>query len=295
MTTFVPQYYNKYDDDTINKEYNLNRCMCINYSPNPNTTPVPGSPNQYSRCNHKRQPGSHFCSHHLNCPIELNKYLSGYEPEFEYDNIENGANGANGANDENDLKAFIDSWKHPLIEGSHNCYAYFLDSKVRAVQEKCASICKNSKSKKCPNDNNDCSHLKPQPGSANSLFKRGVDKSRNKYKCPDMENLILNDNKSLIKANFTTKCPANYYKGAMVIDPNNTFHFYRQDKDGRWSHKPGITPISRVDASDEPIYIPHFANRNYKKNKNNNDSINYKDFCGYYCIPNNKFISKNLM
>jgi hypothetical protein len=74
----------------------------------------------------------------------------------------------------------------------------------------------------------------------------------------------------------------------MVVDRDHTFHFYRQDSNGQWSHKPGISPVSNNDATSRPIYIPHIADRNYARDKSENkedDAINYTDFCGYYCIP----------
>ena len=101
-----------------------------------------------------------------------------------------------------------------------------------------------------------------------------------------MEDKILKDNPDIVKTQLTEKCQKNYYKGAMVVDPGSTFHFYRQDKDGTWSHKPGTLRISTKDAEDLPIYTPHTANRDYTK-PSDPDAINYTGFCGYYCIPNN--------
>ena len=31
-----------------------------------------------------------------------------------------------------------------------------------------------------------------------------------------------------------------------------------------------------------------------RDDKNNDDAINYTHFCGYYCVPDNKYIHKNL-
>ena len=108
-----------------------------------------------------------------------------------------------------------------------------------------------------------------------------------------MQQKIYNDNPSLIPAAFNQKCPKNYYKGAMVVDPENTYHFYRMNKDGTWGHKPGISKVSNVDASGKNIYVPHFADRDYS-NEDDEDSINYTNFCNYYCIPDNKIVHKNL-
>ena len=43
----------------------------------------------------------------------------------------------------------------------------------------------------------------------------------------------------------------------MVTDPGNTFHFYRQDPDGSWSHKPGTLTNNKSDADKLPIYTPY--------------------------------------
>ena len=78
----------------------------------------------------------------------------------------------------------------------------------------------------------------------------------------------------------------------MVVDPGNTFHFYRQNKDGTWSHKPGILPVDNKDASKRPIAVPHFANRDYTTV--DDSEIKYSDFCGYYCIPVNSYFETSL-
>ena len=33
------------------------------------------------------------------------------------------------------------------------------------------------------------------------------------------------------------------YAVLLVVDPNNDYHWYRQDSDGTWSHKPGATKV----------------------------------------------------
>jgi hypothetical protein len=81
----------------------------------------------------------------------------------------------------------------------------------------------------------------------------------------------------------------------MVVDSagkkGNTYHFYRANNQGSWDHKPGISPISNLDASGREIYVPHFADRDYS-NDSDDDSIKYNNFCGYYCIPSN--VHRNL-
>jgi hypothetical protein len=264
---WVYKYYNTDDDTTINKNISKKRCMCVNYK-NVNDFQT------YDRCTNKTLNNTDFCELHQNCKSYLRNFLSGYEPEYE------------------PVK-----WSNPYVEGSHNCYSYFLNRQVNAVKEKCNEIClKNNKNtKKCPNENSECTDLKPQPGDFHLIKNTGSDKKKERiYKCPNMQKKILSDNPSLIPAAFNIKCPNKYYKGAMVVDPNNTYHFYRQNNKGTWDHKPGISKISNVDADGKPIYIPHFANRDYTDDKDDDDAINYTHFCGYYCVPENTYIHKNL-
>lgn len=61
-----------------------------------------------------------------------------------------------------------------------------------------------------------------------------------------------------------------YYEVYLVIDQGNDYHWYRQDKGGNWSHKPGVTPVINIDASGRVMSNPVRANHNY-------GYINYKD------------------
>jgi len=261
----VYKYYNKKDDDTVNKPSKIKRCMCINYnSINDFQT--------YDRCPRNVINNSEFCELHQDCKSYLRNFLSGYEPEYQ-----------------------PQLWADPYIEGSHNCYSYFLNRQIKAVKEKCNEICLKKHKTSCPKKDSECTDLKPQPGDFELIKRTGSDKDKERiYKCPNMFKKIMNDNPTLIPTNFNSKCPNNYYKGAYVVDPDNTYHFYRANKDGTWSHKPGISPISNVDSSKQNIYVPHFANRNYEEDDDNDEAINYTNFCGYYCIPTNNTIHKNL-
>jgi hypothetical protein len=60
---------------------------------------------------------------------------------------------------------------------------------------------------------------------------------------------------------------------ALVIDPGTDYHWYRKDKNGKWTHKPGGTAATNLDNSGNPITDPETANRG-----------GYTDFCGYFCI-----------
>jgi hypothetical protein len=57
---------------------------------------------------------------------------------------------------------------------------------------------------------------------------------------------------------------------ALVIWPGQDYHWYRQDKVGCWSHKPGQTPARNTDNSGHAIADPRTCNRG-----------NYTIFCTY--------------
>jgi len=175
---------------------------------------------------------------------------------------------------------------------------------VKAVKEKCDEICKSKykNTEECISQSG-CTDLKPQPGDFDIIRKFGSDDSNpNIYKCPEMQKKILADNPTLKPIEFNKKCPRGYYKGAMVVDSEdsedgNTYHFYKQISDGTFLHKPGINPVSNVDSAftgekGRTIYVPHFANRDYGRPEN--EGIFYNGFCGYYCIPRNDVEHKNL-
>lgn len=70
-------------------------------------------------------------------------------------------------------------------------------------------------------------------------------------------------------ANFTTAVADGYYV-ALVIWPNVDFHWYRQDKGGCWSHKPGGTAARNTDNANKIIKDPKTADRG-----------GYTQFCSY--------------
>lgn len=264
--------YNKHADNTINNVSNRNRCMCLDYDKDNNNNFILKTGNE-SRCNNIAEPGKNFCKKHKHCKNFLASYTTGYEPDYK-----------------------PSLWSHPYVEGSHNCYSYFLDDRNDSIKNKCKELCLKNHKNGCPKKISECGNLKSQPGDFGMLLKQGnlQGKSRD-YSCPLLENKILSDNPTIRKSKLTEKCPNKYYKGAVVVDPNHTFHFYRQNKDSTWSHKPGTLPVTQYDADKQFIYVPHYANRNYTKDRGKNEKpINYTDFCGYYCIPNNTYLNTNM-
>lgn len=69
-------------------------------------------------------------------------------------------------------------------------------------------------------------------------------------------------------------CPAGTYKVALVAYSDNwDYHWYRQDADGYWSHKPGGTAVTRYDNSGNLIIDPETADRG-----------GYDLFLGFYAV-----------
>ena len=95
---------------------------------------------------------------------------------------------------------------------------------------------------------------------------------------------MMADNKYLKKTTRKKRCRRGYYKGALVMNSRpiknlSDYHYYRQDKNGKWSHIDGWGYATNKDAKGKLIHDPKKANRKYRKGKY------YDQFCGYYCVP----------
>lgn len=149
------------------------------------------------------------------------------------------------------------------VRESHNCYSYLLNLKSEAAKKLCAKelkyneICRRS-----------------QPGYAAGFPSLKV----KDFNCPEIVKRTLADNKSIKRSTFEKKCPADTYKGAIVVAPGRDYHYYRLNDEGYWTHKPGYKPSTAYDAKNNLIQNPELASRDY-------GSLNYKDFCGYICVP----------
>ncbi len=76
----------------------------------------------------------------------------------------------------------------------------------------------------------------------------------------------------LTQIDCDAQCPPGSHKSMLVIAPGSDFHWYRQDADGTWSHKPGGTDATNKDASGNPINDPRTADRG-----------GYTQVCGCFC------------
>jgi hypothetical protein len=154
--------------------------------------------------------------------------------------------------------------KYEGIKEAQNCFAYAFD--YHKIPKKCTKD-------KCP-------VAFTQPGRKSGYPKWS---NVNGKRCPDLISRLIGDVKDIKLTSFENKCPANYSKIALVVDDDEDYHFYRQDSNSYWSHKPGASDVTRLDGTGRPIYDPQLASRYYK-----DSGLNYDEFCSYLCIPRNK-------
>ena len=154
--------------------------------------------------------------------------------------------------------------KNAVVQDSHNCFAYAFSFMDRPPSSEC-----NEES---------CDVPFHQPGRKSGFPKWGKVKGK---RCPDLVGRLMGDVPNLQLSSFEQACPKGFYKIAAVVDPKNDYHFYRQDSNGMWTHKPGSTKVTTKDASDRPIYDPSLCDRDYTKKSH----LNYNRFCSFMCVP----------
>lgn len=154
------------------------------------------------------------------------------------------------------------------IRHNHNCFAYAFDVMDPPTD--------------CTDD--DCKEPFHQPGYASGYGKIGEKKF-----CAELLSRLKGDMPWIELTTFTAKCKPGYSKIAIVIDPNNDYHFYRQDSNGFWSHKPGGQPVINLDASNKLIYNPELCNRDYRTpGSTDPEELNYSIFCSFLQVPRNR-------
>lgn len=124
-------------------------------------------------------------------------------------------------------------------------------------------------------------HHKAQPGEKRRIVK-GV-YPHVPLDCKKLTEAVLKDaDNGAYKCDPDKPCSKGFYKIMLVKAPNpmyQDFHFYRQDKDGTWSHKQGwgYGP-TKLDADGKVIIDPRKSNRNFKP-------FNYSIVCSSMCVP----------
>lgn len=196
--------------------------------------------------------GSLFCHSHQRCQKAPR---SGAEPLFQPDRYN----------------------KNPLVQETHNCWAYAMDVLDPAQLTQCRDAVGNQRK--------GCDLLYHQPGGTKGLS--GQLRDARSRTCKAVTRLMRADVPDLKRTTLKARCPRGSSKIAMVVHPGEDYHFYRQDPDGWWSHKDGANPVKRYDAEGKPIWDPRTAARDFRPR---GSFLNYTDFCGYWCAPRRRTI-----
>ena len=185
------------------------------------------------------------------------------------------------------------------IQFTHNCYSYAINQQVKSIKDACESICfksckdknkdncRNNKSckdknkdncrnkKSCRNLQSKCSKWKPQPGRYRKIM-------TSEFTCPDMVYRTIADNPKTYITSFKDECIDNYRKIAVVVNPKDGYHYYKEDRShtgiNPWSDKPGSTKTQQKDASNVININPLMADRDYA-------GTPYSEFCNFLCTP----------
>ena len=111
-----------------------------------------------------------------------------------------------------------------------------------------------------------------QPGQKNKLFIGDCT-------CDEVSAFSIEDGLQIKLEDKT--CPDSCWAVALFIAPDGpfglTYHWYRQDSDGTWSHKYGKRPATNLDESTNIITDPTKADRG-----------DFTRFCGYYSVCKDK-------
>jgi len=139
--------------------------------------------------------------------------------------------------------------KNYNIKSSHNCYTYALGKIVPGLKSKA------------------------QPGYASGYNHI----NNNNFDCKTFRERLKKDSPGSYLEKFDNSCLPGFYKVFLALDPKNDYHWWRQNKDKYWSHKPGGTDVTNLDADNKKIKNPVLSNRNFKHR-------NYYKSCFFGCI-----------
>ena len=140
-------------------------------------------------------------------------------------------------------------WNNFKVINNHNCYSYAMGKIVKNLKDKA------------------------QPGYA-SGFNYLND---NNMTCKNLKKRLKKDNPGSYIEDFDNRCLPGFYKVFLALDVGNDYHWWRQDNNKLWSHKPGSTQISNLDGDNKLIYNPYLSSRNFKNR-------NYSKSCFFACV-----------
>jgi hypothetical protein len=147
---------------------------------------------------------------------------------------------------------------------------------MNVVDPKLVNMCRKEK------DKSKCRENFHQPGAlSGDRFALNAPERR---RCDVLKKLMKSDVPEMFETSFYQGCPNGKSMIAAVVHDNEDYHFYRLDSDGYWSHKDGSNKAKRFDSFKRAIFNPEQAGRDYRPQGSN---LNYKNFCGFFCVPRN--------
>lgn len=206
---------------------------------------------QCPKCSYNAVEKSPFCGVHNRSVCKIMSPLSGFEPKYE-PHLWNRDKG---------------------IKHSHNCFAYA----VNYIDGAKADACRNTIG--C-----DVRFHVPGKDKGHRDFRQKQKRQRNYMTCSDVVGRTESSLGGKILG-FEDPCPPMMSKIAIVVDDKNDLHYYRQDSNGWWSHKPGGTAVTNLDAAGVRIYCPERAARTYYSADGGSVDLDYRYFCCYMAIP----------
>ncbi|MCK5260919.1 MAG: hypothetical protein KAJ44_01930 [Thermoplasmatales archaeon] len=114
-----------------------------------------------------------------------------------------------------------------------------------------------------------------QPGRAHDITLTSADLNN----CTKVTKAAIADGLVSVNCDEGCGCKECWHQVALVISPGWDYHWYRKDKDGKWSHKMAWTPATNLDNSGNIITDPKTADRG-----------SYTIFCGCFCVNKSKVI-----
>ncbi|MBN8502657.1 MAG: RHS repeat-associated core domain-containing protein, partial [Sphingomonadales bacterium] len=154
-------------------------------------------------------------------------------------------------------------WNSGQIQRTNNCYSYAWDRPENP---------EGSKPRRSP--------CKPQPGGFIC-----DDRMQDRSTCQKIVSQAIRDGMKRAKDGECLPCMRKVF---LVMGSNREgqldYHWYRQDADGMWSHKPGTSPVTNLDAAGNVISNPESADRDDSK-RDRMRGVNYSRKCGYLCVP----------
>lgn len=130
----------------------------------------------------------------------------------------------------------------PYVQGNNNCYNYGCDIQTNTYA---------------------------QPGRAHGILLNWPADMN----CTAVTNGAQADGLVPVNCDQGCGCSDCRHQVALVISPGWDYHWYRKDRDGKWSHKMGGSPATNLDNNGNIITDPRTADRG-----------SYTIFCGCFCV-----------